>query len=211
MRSATKPPAPRKGMPSPRLDEIAFKDRYRQQFADPAFDAVRMEIERITEVAWDGYHHSRKSPVTRKAGKDFADPDYDLSVDWIAARQAVLAAQARYEDKAGAAPYPLINGSSRSEHTCPGEMSKSYRLVEIASDAVRRDAGRGGVARPVASRFGIRPQYSSLQGVFLDGGATLPLALLLLSEPFARPDPGLDERYLSDVGRSARHHDHHAR
>lgn len=26
----------------------------------------------------------------------------------------------------------LINGSARSEHTCPGEMSKSYRLVELA-------------------------------------------------------------------------------
>jgi multimeric flavodoxin WrbA len=28
----------------------------------------------------------------------------------------------------------LINCSSRSEHTCPGEMSKSYRLVEIARE-----------------------------------------------------------------------------
>lgn len=30
----------------------------------------------------------------------------------------------------------LINGSSRSEHTCPGEMSKTYRLCEIARDAL---------------------------------------------------------------------------
>jgi multimeric flavodoxin WrbA len=28
----------------------------------------------------------------------------------------------------------LINGSSRTEHSCPGEMSKSYRLTQIAQD-----------------------------------------------------------------------------
>src|SRR3546814_6534531 len=28
----------------------------------------------------------------------------------------------------------IINGSSRSEHTCPGEMSKSWRLTEIAAE-----------------------------------------------------------------------------
>ncbi len=33
----------------------------------------------------------------------------------------------------------LINGSSRSEHTCPGEMSKSYRLVEIARETLEGD------------------------------------------------------------------------
>jgi hypothetical protein len=30
----------------------------------------------------------------------------------------------------------LINGSSRSEHTRPGEMSKSFRLAEIARAAL---------------------------------------------------------------------------
>lgn len=37
------------------------------------------------EAAWDAYSHSRKSPITRKAGPGFADPDYEISVDWLAA------------------------------------------------------------------------------------------------------------------------------
>jgi hypothetical protein len=56
-------------MPSPRLNEAA--------------------------AAWDAYSHSRKAPRTRKAGAEFADPDYDLSVDWLAARAAIADAQRR--------------------------------------------------------------------------------------------------------------------
>jgi multimeric flavodoxin WrbA len=129
-------PDPRKGMPSPRLDEQEFKRRYRQQFTDPAFEAARDEIEKITAIAWDAYENSRKSPVTRKAGPEFADPDYELSVDWLAAREAIHAAQARYVDRSAPPRVLIINGSSRSEHTCPGEMSKSWRLAEIARHAI---------------------------------------------------------------------------
>ncbi|MDW6023398.1 flavodoxin family protein [Mesorhizobium sp. BAC0120] len=129
-------PMPREGMPSPRLDETEFKSRYRQQFCDPAFDKVREDIERIAAVAWDSYRHSRKSPLTKKAGPGFADPNYDLSIDWLEARAAIAAAQSRYEDRSGPLRILIINGSSRSEHTCPGEMSKSYRLTEIARSAV---------------------------------------------------------------------------
>jgi hypothetical protein len=38
------------------------------------------------QIAWDGYCKARKSPITRKAGNEFADPGYDLSVDWLATR-----------------------------------------------------------------------------------------------------------------------------
>jgi multimeric flavodoxin WrbA len=88
----------------------------------------------LAAAAWDGYNHHRKAPLTRKAGPDFADPNYDLAVDWIAAQEAVKAAQARHEDPAGLSRFLLIACSARSEHTCPGEMSKSYRLVQIASE-----------------------------------------------------------------------------
>src|SRR5206468_4353152 len=30
----------------------------------------------------------------------------------------------------------LVNGSPRTEHTCPGEMSKTWRLVELARETV---------------------------------------------------------------------------
>jgi multimeric flavodoxin WrbA len=132
---------PRKGMPSPRLDEVEFKRRFRAQFPDPAFDPLRDELERITDVAWDAYKHSRKAPHTRKAGAEFADPDYDLSVDWIAAREAIRAAQQRHDDPNGPLRILLINCSSRSEHTCPGEMSKSFRLVELAREVFAAEQG----------------------------------------------------------------------
>lgn len=127
-------PAPRKGSPSPRLDEAEFKRRYLAQFRDDGFDALRGELDRIAAVAWDAYAHQRKSPQTRKAGPGFADPDYDMSVDWLAARDAIAAAKSRHDDPSAPLRVLLINGSSRSEHTCPHEVSKSYRMVQLARE-----------------------------------------------------------------------------
>jgi hypothetical protein len=33
----------------------------------------------------------------------------------------------------------IINGSSRSEHTCPGEMSKSWRLIKLAEPVFQEE------------------------------------------------------------------------
>ena len=122
----------RKGMPSVELSREEFEKRYRSRFADPAFEALHRELDAITAAAWDSYANYRKAPVTRKAGPGFADPNYDLSVDWLAAREAILAAQRRHDDTSVTPRILLINGSSRSDQTCPGEMSKTWRLVKIA-------------------------------------------------------------------------------
>ena len=127
---------PRKGMPSPRLDEPEFRRRFLDSFQDPGYEPLAAELDRIATAAWDAYANSRKSPRTRKAGPEFADPDYDLSVDWLSARDAIHEAQRKHDDPDGPDRILLINCSSRSEHTCPGEMSKSYRLVEIAREAM---------------------------------------------------------------------------
>jgi multimeric flavodoxin WrbA len=129
---------PRKGSPSPRLDEAEFKRRFLNQFQDRAYDPLSAELGRIADAAWDAYYNSRKSPKTRKAGPGFADPDYDLAVDWLNARDAVQAAKARHEDTHGPRRFLLVSGSSRSEHTCPGELSKSYRLVKVAEEVFRQ-------------------------------------------------------------------------
>jgi multimeric flavodoxin WrbA len=121
-------------MPDPTLSEAEFRRRYLEQFRDPAFRALDGELEQIVKVAWDAYSNHRKAPVTRKAGPEFADPGYDLSVDWLAARDAVQAAQARHDDPDGPQRFLIVNASPRSEHTCPGEMSKSWRFVELALD-----------------------------------------------------------------------------
>jgi len=133
-------PDPREGSQSPQLDEHEFKRRFRSQFRDPAFDPLAAELDRIAEVAWEAYRDGRKSPTTRKAGPGYADPNYDLATDWIAAREAIDAAQARHDDQSGPLRVLLINGSSRSEHTCPGEVSKSWRLAQLARE-VLEDAG----------------------------------------------------------------------
>jgi multimeric flavodoxin WrbA len=99
---------------------------------------MRKELDRIAGGAWDAYAHERKSPKTLSAGAGYADPTYGLAVDWIAAKAAVDAAQKRHDEPDGPCCVLLINGSSRSEHTCPGEMSKSYRLVEIARAALEQ-------------------------------------------------------------------------
>jgi multimeric flavodoxin WrbA len=124
--------SPRKGMPSPRLSAAEFRQRFLSQFQDPSFEPVASELDRIAAAAWEAYDGHRKSPRTRKAGSEFADPNYELSVDWLAARAAIADAQRRHDERSPT--ILLINGSSRSEHTCPGEMSKSYRLLEIARE-----------------------------------------------------------------------------
>ncbi|MCK1622805.1 flavodoxin family protein [Bradyrhizobium sp. 160] len=122
----------RKGMPPVRLSREEFESRYRSRFVDPAFAPLQRELDAIVGAAWDAYSHSRKAPLTRKAGAGFADPDYDIAVDWLEARAAVLAAQRRHDDASETPRILIINGSARSEHTCPGEMSKTWRLVKLA-------------------------------------------------------------------------------
>src|SRR5579864_5825916 len=73
------PPRVRRMMPDPRLGETEFKQPFLAQYRDPAFAAVADELARITEVAWQAYAQARKSPVTRKAGAGFADPEYDAA------------------------------------------------------------------------------------------------------------------------------------
>jgi multimeric flavodoxin WrbA len=123
-------------MPPVTLDRTEFERRYRNRFKDPVFSSLGRELDAIIAAAWDAYSHSRKSPVTRKAGPGFADPDYEIAVDWLAARDAILEAQRRHDDPRLNSRILVINGSSRSEHTCPGEMSKTWRMVEVAESCL---------------------------------------------------------------------------
>jgi multimeric flavodoxin WrbA len=134
------PLQPRKEMPPVKLDEATFRRRYLDQFADPAFDPLRAEIDRVASAAWEAYAASRKAPHTRKAGPGYADPEYRLALDWLDGKAAIDAAQSEYEDSARPPRIFLINGSSRSEHTCPGESSKSWRMVRIAEE-IAAEAG----------------------------------------------------------------------
>lgn len=133
-----KAPTPRKGMPSPRLNKNQFRERFLSQFKDRSVGELTAELERVADAAWQAYDASRKSPITRKAGAGFDDPEYELSVDWLDARQAIREAEERFKDLSQPCVL-IVNCSSRSEHTCPGEMSKSYRLGELAKEVFEQD------------------------------------------------------------------------
>ena len=129
----------RKGMPSVALDKAEFARRMRWRFYDPAFTSVEREVERIVDVAWDGYNESRKAPRTRPAGAGYADPSYELSVEWSDASKAIKQAERQQKSKSTKSRILLINGSARSDQTCPGEMSKSWRLVQLARRVFARE------------------------------------------------------------------------
>src|SRR5438132_14290066 len=79
----------RKGQVAPFISREAFRQRFQQSFYDPAFDAERAALDRIENIAWDAYKAARKAPRTVKAGDEFADPDYDISIEWLETRRRV--------------------------------------------------------------------------------------------------------------------------
>lgn len=131
----------RKGMPSTMLDRQTFEQRLRARFYDPAFATVEAAIESLVPIAWKAYEDDRKAPRTRRAGPGFDDPDYELSVEWLAARDAIGAAEHRQKSPDSPSRILLINASPRSDQTCPGEISKSWRLVQVAQSVFREQPG----------------------------------------------------------------------
>src|SRR5437763_13054036 len=130
----------RKGQAPGQMPREAFRARFQRSFFDPAFDAERDAIARLEAIAWDAYVKGRKAPFTEKAGPEFADPDYDLSIEWKNTRDALITAEARWKDPGTPSRVLLICGSDRNEGTCPGEMSKRFRLANAAGE-IFRDEG----------------------------------------------------------------------
>ncbi|TFW16633.1 flavodoxin family protein [Duganella callida] len=118
----------RQGQAPPKLERDEFHLRFMRSFEDPSFAPVRAALAQVEEVAWRNYDASRKSPVTQKAGPEFADPDYDLSVEWKATRDRLLEAERRQKDPQTRSRVLLIIGAARNDGSCPGEISKTYRM-----------------------------------------------------------------------------------
>ena len=109
-----------------------FHVRFMQSFHDPAFAAERDALGRLEQIAFEAYKEGRKAPLTEKAGAGFADPKYDLSVEWRETRDKLIAAQKLWGKATTPSRVLLVCGSPRNDGTCPGEISKTWRLVEIA-------------------------------------------------------------------------------
>ena len=118
------------------LTKAQFRERFFARFYDPAFDEVKLELEKVFEKAWDGYIVYRKSPRKKPAGKGFADPTFALPIEWLDTRAKILAAAKRQKDPKSPSRILIVNGSTRSEHSCPGEISKTRRLAQQAQKTI---------------------------------------------------------------------------
>jgi multimeric flavodoxin WrbA len=127
----------RKGQAPAMLARDAFHERFMQNFFDPAFRAEEAAISRLEAIAWDAYQQGRKAPLTHKAGAGFANPDYALSDQWRATRDRLLAAQQAWAQAATPSRVLLVCGAARNDGTCPGEMSKTWRLTQIAREVLQ--------------------------------------------------------------------------
>jgi len=121
--------------PAP-LTREEFSERFNGRFYDPAFEGEREAIARLETIAWGAVQEGRKAPITQPAGTDFADPTYKVSVQWLDTRKRLKAAQASWSDSATKSRVLLICGSARNDGTCPGEISKTWRLTEMAQQVV---------------------------------------------------------------------------
>ena len=132
-------PKIRKGQAPAVLGRNEFHLKFSRSFMDPAFSSVKNALSKVEEVAWNNYIEGNKSPITAKAGVEFADPDYALSVEWKATRDKLLAAELRQKDPATPSRILLICGAARNDGSCPGEMSKTFRMTQLAKDVIEAE------------------------------------------------------------------------
>jgi multimeric flavodoxin WrbA len=129
-------PDVRKGQGDVKLSRAEFERRLRERFYDPAFEAASGQVDDIVQIAWTAYDEYHKSPRKRKAGPGFADPDLELPVEWLEARERIQAAQREHDDPEGRSRILLVCGAARHDQTCPGEMSKTFRLAQMAKKEI---------------------------------------------------------------------------
>jgi multimeric flavodoxin WrbA len=130
----------RKGQAPPQLSREVFRQRFLQSYFDPAYRAEDAALARLEEIAWNAYQEGRKAPVTQPAGPGFADPSYELSAEWRATRDKLIAAALDWARPETHSRVLLVCGSSRNDGTCPGEISKTFRLVQLAREVLEAEA-----------------------------------------------------------------------
>ena len=131
----------RKGQGDVKLTRGEFERRLRDRFADPAFESLEPQVSEVIETAWSAYDEYRKSPRTRRAGAGFADPEFELPIEWLETRERIQQAERERKDTSRRARVLLVCGAARHDQTCPGEMSKTFRLATLA----REELEHGGV------------------------------------------------------------------
>ena len=126
----------RKGQAPPPLTREQFHERYQRRFFDPAYGVESEAISRLEEIAWQALQDGRKAPHTVPAGSEFSDPTYKISTEWLDTRKRLREAQTAWQDAASASRVLLVCGSARNDGTCPGEISKTWRLTGLAEQVI---------------------------------------------------------------------------
>ena len=175
------------------------------------FAAKTRRIDRLEAIAWDAYSEGRKAPITRKAGpglrrsrlRPLGRVDRDPRAPRSRRRRPGPIRRRRRARSSSAA---------RRATTAPARARSRRPFASPAwsSEVLGEREGRGRLPRPQPAHLRLRPPHPSVQGLRVDGDAALPLAVQLLSEPFARPGQRLDERDLRALGRGARDRHRHA-
>ena len=123
---------PRKGQAPPPLTRSEFKIQFHRSFVDPTFKPIEDALSKVEQVAWVNYQEGHKAPLTKKAGARFFDPDYDLSAEWKATSQRLKALEKLQKNSHTPSRVLLVCGSARNDGSCPGEISKTWRLTMLA-------------------------------------------------------------------------------
>jgi multimeric flavodoxin WrbA len=154
----------RKGQGSVDLDHAEFIKRAKAVFDAPAFDSHQKEVDLVTELLFQEYDQSRKSPRTAPAGAEFQKPAQELAIDWLQAHEALKVAQKEHDSNLTDPTILLINGSPRSDNTCPGELSKTHRLCERAINIFKNEEN---------SKEPMKVEYLDLSRVTSEYGKTI--------------------------------------
>lgn len=120
-----------------KISRTEFMRKFHENFYDPSFDSHRESIDSLAEIAYENYLNGRKAPRVKKGGKGFKSPEYELSLEWLNTKREIDHAQKKHEE--GELGILLINASHRNDHTCPGEISKSSRLFDIAQSVFKEE------------------------------------------------------------------------
>jgi hypothetical protein len=102
----------------------SLRNVFLAKFYDPDFEPLKGALEKIADTAWKTYDEYHKSPRTRKAGRAFADPDFELAVEWLETRANIHSAERAHKNLNSPSRILLVNGSTRSEHTCAWRIRK---------------------------------------------------------------------------------------
>lgn len=136
---ASKKKAVRTGQGSVDLKRAEFAARARRAYQAGDFLEHPAAVEAVVELEWTRYDRSEKFGETRPAGPGCRDPKFDVGVEWLDARDRIARAKREHDAKKSKPRILVVNGSPRSDNTCPSEMSKSHRLSQVVIRKLKRE------------------------------------------------------------------------